>query len=143
MGPLKTVITISRNEPLQMTRTALLSRAGYSVVALTSDAEVMAYLALKGRPAINLILMCHSVPETSRVSLCHAIKKNIPNAPILMLYNDYDPTLADVDGRLENVESPQAMLDTVQLLISKPSPAKHSGFSNREHRVLPKQPASA
>jgi len=120
MGPLKTVITISRNEPLQMTRTALLNRAGYSVVALTSDAEVMAYLALKERPAINLILMCHSVPETSRVSLCHAIKENIPNAPILMLYNGYDPTLAEVDGRLENVESPQALLDTVQLLISKP-----------------------
>ena len=120
MGPLKTVITISRNGPLQMTRTALLNRAGYSVVALTSDAEVMAYLALKERPAINLILMCHSVPETSRVSLCHAIKENIPNAPILMLYNGYDPTLAEVDGRLENVESPQALLDTVQLLISKP-----------------------
>jgi len=120
MGPLKTVITISRNEPLQMTRTALLNRAGYSVVALTSDAEVMTYLALKGRPAINLILMCHSVPETSRVSLCKALKKDIPRAPILMLYNGYDPTLAEVDGRLENVESPQALLDTIQLLISKP-----------------------
>ena len=29
MGPPKTVVTISRNEPLQMTRTALLHRAGY------------------------------------------------------------------------------------------------------------------
>ena len=120
MGPLKTVITISRNEPLQMTRTALLNRAGYSVVALTSDAEVMTYLALKGRPAINLILMCHSVPETSRVSLCKALKKDIPGAPILMLYNGYDPTLAEFDSRVENVESPQALLDTIQLLISKP-----------------------
>ena len=120
MGSLKTIITISRNEPLQMTRTALLSRAGYSVVALTSDAEVMAYLELKGDPAINLILMCHSVPETSRVSLCKALKKDLPGVPILMLYNGYDPTLVEVDGRLENVQSPQALLDTVQLLISKP-----------------------
>jgi len=103
-----------------MTRTALLTLAGYSVVALTSDAEVMKYLALKGRPAINLILLCHSVPEASRVSLCKALKKSIPNAPILMLYNGYDPTAAEVDGRLENVHSPEAMLDTVQLLISKP-----------------------
>lgn len=117
---MKTVVTISRDEPLQMTRTALLNRAGYSVVALTSDAEVMAYLALSGRPVINLILMCHSVPEASRVSLCKAIKKDIPGAPILMLYNGYDPTLAEVDGRLENVHSPKALLDTVQLLISRP-----------------------
>jgi hypothetical protein len=71
-------------------------------------------------PAINLILMCHSVPEGSRVSLCKAIKKHIPGSPILMLYNGYDPTAAEVDGRLENVQSPQALLDTVQLLLSKP-----------------------
>jgi CheY-like chemotaxis protein len=78
MGLTKTVITISRNEPLQMTRTALLRHAGYSVVALTSDAEVMKYIASEGRPAINLILLCHSVPERSRVSLCKALKSGIP-----------------------------------------------------------------
>jgi DNA-binding response OmpR family regulator len=123
MGLTKTVITISRNEPLQMTRTALLRNAGYSVVALTSDAEVMKYIASEGRPAINLILLCHSVPERSRVSLCKALKSGIPNAPILMLYNGYDPTLAEVDGRLENLHSPEAMLDIIQLLISKPAVA--------------------
>jgi len=117
----KTVVTISRDEPLQMTRTALLTHAGYSVIALTSDAEVMSFISLEGRVSVNLILLCHSVPEASRVFLCKALKKAIPNAPILMLYNNYDPTLAEVDGRLENVHSPEAMLDTVQLLISKPN----------------------
>jgi len=34
-------------------------------------------------------------------------------------YNGYDPTDAEVDGSLENVQSPEALLDTVQLLISK------------------------
>lgn len=119
-GPEKTVITISRDEALQMTRTELLRRAGYSVVALTTDAQVIKYLALDGRPSVNLILLCHSVPEASRISLCKALKKSIPNAPILMLENCYDPTSAEIDGRLENIHSPEAMLDTVQLLISKP-----------------------
>jgi CheY-like chemotaxis protein len=118
--PAKTVITISRDEPLQMTRTVLLRHAGYSVVALTTDAEVMKYLASDARPSINLILLCHSVPEASRISICRALKKSIPNAPILMLENSYDPTSAEIDGRLENIHSPEAMLDTVQLLISKP-----------------------
>jgi len=122
IGPAKTVLTISRDEPLQMTRTALLRSAGYSVVALTTDAEVLAYLARDGRPSINLILLCHSVPEDSRISLCKALKKSIPNAPILMLENGYDPTSAEIDGRLDNIHSPEAMLDTVQLLISKPDP---------------------
>ena len=36
-----------------------------------------------------------------------------------MLYNDYDPTNAEVDGRLEEVHSPEVLLDTVQRLISK------------------------
>ena len=117
----KTVITISRNEPLQKTRTALLNHAGYSVIALTTDEDVMKYLSLEGDTSINLILLCHSVPEASRVSLCKALKKSIPNAPILMLYNDYDPSAAEVDGRIENLISPESLLDTVQLLISKPS----------------------
>lgn len=95
-------------------------RAGYAVIALTTDAEVLKYLALDLRPSINLILLCHSVPEKSRISLCKALKKSIPNAPILMLENGYDPTSAEIDGRLENVHSPEAMLDTIQLLISKP-----------------------
>ena len=116
----KTVVTISRDEPLQMTRTALLRRAGYSVVAFNTDAQVMKYLALDSRPSINLILLCHSVPEASRVLLCEALKTRIPNAPILMLYNGYDPTAAKVDGRLENLHSPESLLDTVQVLISKP-----------------------
>lgn len=118
----KTVVTISRDQVLQMTRTELLRRAGYSVIALTTDAEVMKYLARDGRPSINLILLCHSVPEASRISLCKALKKSIPNAPILMLENGYDPTSAEIDGRLENLHSPEALLDTVQLLISKPGP---------------------
>ena len=119
-GPAKTVVTISRDEALQLTRTELLRSAGYSVIALTTDKEVLTYLASGGLPLINLILLCHSVPEASRISLCKALKKSIPNAPILMLENGYDPTSAEIDGRLENIHSPEAMLDTVQLLISKP-----------------------
>ena len=119
-SPEKTVVTISRDEALQMTRTELLRRAGYSVVPFTTDAQVMKYLSLAGRPSVNLILLCHSVPEASRVPLCDALKKGIPNAPILMLYNGYDPTAAKVDGTLENLHSPESLLDTVEVLISKP-----------------------
>jgi|SRR5690242_12529398 len=122
----KLVVTISRDEPLQATRTALLHRAGYSVIPLGNDAAVMKFLATQGLPFVNLILMCHSVPEPSRVALCKALKAKRPESPILMLYNGYDPTLAEVDGRLENLRSPEAFLDVVQLLISNKSGSRES-----------------
>ena len=109
----KLIVTISRDEPLQRTRTALLHRFGHSVIALRSDTDVLKFLAMPGLPFVNLILMCHSVPEPSRVALCKALKGKRPESPILMLYNGYDPTLAEVDGRLENLHSPEAFLDVV------------------------------
>ena len=117
MQPPQTVMTISRDEPLQATRTMLLEQNGYKVVPLGSDDEVRDFLKLRAQPVPNLVLMCHSVPEKSRVALCSEIKVRYPFAPILMLYNGYDPTAAVVDGRLENMRDPQALLDTVQILL--------------------------
>ena len=114
----KTVVTISRDKPLQITRTLLLEEAGYKVIALGSDVAVRQYLRLPYGSQPNLVLMCHSVPEASRVALCSAMKLRFPSAPILMLYNGYDPTAAEVDGRLD----PKGPLDTVQLLLSTKPP---------------------
>jgi hypothetical protein len=93
---------------------------GYLVIPLGSDADVTKFLAMPGLPFVNLILMCHSVPEASRVALCKELKAKRPESPILMLYHPYDPTLAEVDVRMENLHSPEAFLDAIQLLISKP-----------------------
>ena len=125
----KIVLTISRDGALQATRTALLHQAGYSVIPLGNDADVMKFLAAPGLPFVNLVLMCHSVPEPSRIALCKALKAKRPESPILMLYNGYDPTTAEVDGRLENVHSPEAFLDVVQLLISNKEEPLSSGSS--------------
>lgn len=117
-SPKKTLITISRDGPLQSSRTLLLQNAGYSVIALGTDASVRAFLKSPDETVINLVLLCHSVPEASRVTLCQAIKARHPKTPILMLYNGYDPTAAAVDGRLENTYEPEALIDTLQLLLS-------------------------
>jgi CheY-like chemotaxis protein len=96
----------------------LLERSGYSVTALGSDASVQDFLKVVGQLQPHLVLMCHSVPEASRVVLCSAIKGRFPTAPILMLYNGYDPTTAKVDGAVANMTDPQSFLDTVNLLLS-------------------------
>lgn len=117
MVPAKSILTVSRDPLLQRSRTLLLEHEGYEVTPLEGDLAVHAFLDAAYHPPLSLVLMCHSVPEKSRVRLCKAIKERYPRTPILMLYNGYDPTTAEVDGRLENVHDPRALVDMLALLL--------------------------
>ena len=105
------ILTISRDRLLQKTRTIILQRAGYKVSAALNDKDAVGFV--EGPNTISLVLMCHSVPEASRISLVTRIKELKPKLPILMLYNGYDPTDAKVDGSLHSLETPDAMLDMI------------------------------
>jgi CheY-like chemotaxis protein len=107
----KSILTISRDQSLQSTRTFILAAAGYSVSAALNDEAAVAFVAAPNN--LSLVLMCHSVPESSRISLVNKIKALNPKLPILMLYNGYDPTLSKVDGSLHSLETPEAMLDMI------------------------------
>jgi CheY-like chemotaxis protein len=117
MSPAKMIVTISRDPVLQASRTLLLEHAGYAVTALSSDLSVHTFLGGSSQPALSLVLMCHSVPEKSRVLLCKAIKGRYPRLPILMLYNGYDPTAALVDGRIENMHDPESLVRVLDMLM--------------------------
>ena len=116
MSNQKSILTISRNEQLQNLRTAVLERGGYHVAAATSDEAAISFLEAPN--SFGLALLCHSVPEASRVYLAARIKELSPDLPILMLYNGYDPTTAKVDGSLHNLESPNVLLRTIDFLIA-------------------------
>ena len=117
----KSILTISRDQPLQSTRTFILERAGYSVSAALNDDDAVAFVAEPND--LSLVLMCHSVPEASRVFLVNKIKALNPTLPILMLYNGYDPTIAKVDGALHSLETPDAMLDMISFMTRNISPS--------------------
>jgi CheY-like chemotaxis protein len=112
----KSILTISRNELLQNLRTTILERAGYHVAAATSDDAAIRFVEAPN--SFSLALLCHSVPEASRIYLATRIKELSPHLPILMLYNGYDPTKAKVDGSLHNLESPDVWLRTIDFLIA-------------------------
>jgi DNA-binding NtrC family response regulator len=105
------ILTISRDQSLQNTRTIILEQAGYTVSAALNDKDAVGFV--EAINTLNLVLMCHSVPEASRISLVTRIKELRPKLPILMLYNGYDPTEAKVDGSLHSLETPEAMLDMI------------------------------
>ena len=111
MSTSKSILTISRDAKLQHSRTLLLEHSGYRVSAALSDKDAIAFV--ENDRTMDLVLMCHSVPEASRVILVTKIKEICPKLPILMLYNGYDPTEAKVDGSLHSLESPKAMLDMI------------------------------
>jgi DNA-binding response OmpR family regulator len=111
----KSILTISRNPELQGLRTLVLRQAGYEVAAALDDTEA---IRLFGAPnSFDLVLLCHSVPESSRVELVNKIKALKSTVPVLMLYNGHDPTHAKVDGSLHNLDSPQGMLRMIDFLM--------------------------
>ena len=114
MSKPKSILTISRDAELQYLRTLILEDAGYQVAAATSDAEAISFLEKPN--SFILALLCHSVPEESRVYLADRMKELSPKLPILMLYNGFDPTRAKVDGSLHQLESPGVWLKMVDFL---------------------------
>jgi len=111
MDSSKSILTISRDQVLQDTRTLILEREGYKVSAARNDKEAVGFV--ESDKSIRLVLLCHSVPESSRIALVNRIKALRPKLPILMLYNGYDPTLAKVDGALHSMESPESMVEMI------------------------------
>jgi DNA-binding NtrC family response regulator len=117
MSTATSILTISRDRTLQRTRTLILEREGYTVSAALNDKEAVAFIEAPN--TIDLVLMCHSVPEASRMFLVTRFKELKPKLPILMLYNGYDPTEAKVDGSLHSLETPEAMLNMIGFMTRK------------------------
>ena len=108
------ILTISRDANLQHLRALVLERGGYLVARALDDKEALRLV--EEANSFDLVFLCHSVPESSRVSLVTRIRQLKPGLPILVLYNGYDPTNAKVDGSLHSLDTPESMLDMVAFL---------------------------
>lgn len=120
----KFILIISRDRILQHTRKLILEHHGYRVFDVHTDDE--AIKAVESHASYSLVLLCHSVPERSRLFLVNKLKELQPKLPILMLYNSYDPTEAKVDGSLHSLDSPTALLDMIAWLTQDARSAKAS-----------------
>jgi CheY-like chemotaxis protein len=93
------------------------SRAGYDVCEAITDQQAIGFL--EGPIAFDLVLMCHSVPEPSRLLLAAKVKASRPNLPILMVAEGYETTAAQVDSFVQGLESPTALLVKIGALMTK------------------------
>ena len=122
MTATKSILIISRDKVLQHTRRLILERAGYHVSSAHTKDQAIGFV--ESSKSYSLVLLCHTVPEESRLFLVVKLKELQPTLPILMLYNSYDPTLAKVDGSLHSQDSPIALLNMIGLLTQKTRPAE-------------------
>jgi len=107
------IVLISRDAALQTTRQLILEREGHTTVALTSE-TVEAFLATGLRPTVSLFLLCHSLPEESRISLCRSLKKHYPDVPIVLLFVGLESTFAAADVVAQQVHSPEQLISIVE-----------------------------
>jgi DNA-binding response OmpR family regulator len=117
MATTKSVLIISRDRVLQHTRRLILERAGYHVSSAHTKDEAIRFV--ESSKSYSLVLLCHTVPEKSRLFLVGKLKELQPTLPILMLYHSYDPTLAKVDGSLHSLDSPTALLNMIGFLTQE------------------------
>jgi DNA-binding response OmpR family regulator len=114
MTLLKAILTISHDELLQTTRALILQSAGYKVDEAIGEKEALNFI--NSGSDYNLILICHTVPESSKIAIAARAKELRPTLPILLLSRNYEITEAKVDGSLTSLESPVALLDMIELL---------------------------
>src|ERR1700679_154931 len=102
MKATRSILIISRDKALQSTRRFILEHAGYYVSSAQTEEEAIQFV--QDMDSYSLVLLCHSVPEISRLYLVDRLKALRPTLPILMLYNSYDPSMAKVDSAVHSLE---------------------------------------
>jgi CheY-like chemotaxis protein len=111
----KSILSIGRYKMLQQTRTLILQHAGYEVAEASTDGQAIGFL--EGSIAFELVVMCHSVPEPSRLLLAAKIKASHPKLPILMVSQGFETTAAQVDSFVHGLESPASLLHMIDALM--------------------------
>jgi CheY-like chemotaxis protein len=111
MKATRSILIISRDKALQSTRKLILEHAGYYVSAAHTEEEAIQFV--EDMDSYSLVLLCHSVPEISRLYLVDRLKALRPTLPILMLYNSYDPSMAKVDSSVHSMESPAKLVEII------------------------------
>ncbi|HUQ50552.1 MAG TPA: hypothetical protein VM056_07565 [Terriglobales bacterium] len=112
----RTILTISKDEMLQHSRTLLLESAGYRVVALQPK-DIRSFLGDGSQPNPALVLLCHSLSEADKQKISVVVKQKHPNLRVMAMYNVEGDTATYVDRRITNMHSPQHLLNSIEELV--------------------------
>jgi len=110
----KRVLFLGLPSPLYTTRRMILERAGYEVIACSSEAETLAQLE---KEELNLLIFGASLIGVEVNEIIRQARRRAPSLPILSLNPKVRPS--DVDVQLTRLEKPDTLLKVAGELMMR------------------------
>jgi CheY-like chemotaxis protein len=110
----KSILSISYDQPLLVTRKLLLEDAGYEVIS--AYGFVAAMETCISRQDFDLVLMGHSMPQKDKTSLIAALRVKCA-APLLSILKHGDSAIPEANYSVDSHDGPAALLKAVQAAL--------------------------
>jgi CheY-like chemotaxis protein len=109
----KSVLSISYDSSLLITRQMLLQQAGYAVISALGFTEALERCRTE---MYDIVLMGHSMPRKDKSALAAAVREHC-SAPILSIRRHGDPPLPEADYSVEADEGPTILLAGIEAIL--------------------------
>ena len=110
------LLSVGLDPLLMRTRTSLLSNAGYSV--MPSFTSRYAFQIFTSRD-IDMVILCHSIPEQERTKLIISMKERNERTPIISIHANGEADGKLVDAYVHGLDGPETLLSCVAQVLDK------------------------
>jgi|SRR5215471_2560463 len=113
----RSILSISYDEPLLITREWILKAEGYDVFSVSALTDAIDKCR---KHVFNLAIIGHSIPRQHKLALVAEIRNHL--TPVLSIVRHGDSPLHEADYWVDSAEGPNVLVDIVKkILPSKPA----------------------
>ena len=110
------VLSVGRDPLLMRTRTGVLLNAGYSVMPSFTSRDAFQIFSSR---EIDLVILCHTIPEEEKIKLIGSIKLGNKRTPIVSIHADGETDEELVDAYVHGLDGPEALLSCISKVLDK------------------------
>ena len=122
MTPQYQVLCVGQQRQLLAIRDTVLRSEGYRVIeAYTADDALRIFASTD----VDVVVICHSLPVSSRKRLVLAMKEMRPLTPVVALHEAYN-YITEADQSVDQLAGPEVLLEAVSSLLKKPVRKEHT-----------------
>ena len=122
MTPQYQVLCVGQQGQLLAIRDTVLRSEGYRVIeAYTADDALRIFASTD----VDVVVICHSLPVSSRKRLVLAMKEMRPLTPVVALHEAYN-YITEADQSVDQLAGPEVLLEAVSSLLKKPAQKAHT-----------------
>ncbi|HEY6972548.1 MAG TPA: hypothetical protein VJA94_25285 [Candidatus Angelobacter sp.] len=116
----KSILSISYDRSLLLTREWMLQEAGYDVTSTIGFTEAVAQC---GQASYDLVIIGHSIPRPDKLVLIAEVKRNRA-VPILSIERHGEQGLPEADAWVDSIEGPEVFISVVHKILRPPTAAR-------------------